>query len=272
MQTHRLSSHVSVVNDHMEVPTIGFLPVNAFVLHSAEPVVVDTGLSLPDRGFLDALGSVLDPEDVRWIWLTHPDRDHTGAIFELLDAAPRARVVTTFLGAGIMATERPLPMDRIRLVNPGETFDVGDRTLTAFRPPLFDSPATMGFYDPRSRTCISSDCFGAPMPSEDLAEAEDVREVPADALRSGQLLWATVDSPWVHTTDRDVYLGTVDRVRRMEPETILSSHLPPIVGGGTSAAFEMLAAAPMADPYVGPTQAALEELLAGFEPAAPPAG
>lgn len=145
MHIHRLAGDISVLNDQLEVPGIGFLPVNAFVLHGAEPVVVDTGLSLPGRGFMDTLGSVVDPADVRWIWLTHPDRDHTGALYDLLDAAPQARLVTTFLGAGILSTQRPVPPDRLYLLNPGQSLQVGDRTLTGFRPPLFDNPATVGF-------------------------------------------------------------------------------------------------------------------------------
>ena len=134
-------------------------------MHAREPVVIDTGLSLPDRHFVQDLGAVMDPADVRWIWLTHPDRDHTGGLFDLLDAAPKARVITTFLGAGIMSTDRPLPLDRVYLLNPGQQLDIGDRTLHAFRPPLFDSPATTGFYDDRSRVVFSSDCFGAPLPT-----------------------------------------------------------------------------------------------------------
>jgi flavorubredoxin len=180
MHIHRLGRQVSVLSDQLPVPGIGVLPVNAFVLHAAEPVVVDTGLSLPGGGFMDALGSVVDPADVRWIWLTHPDRDHTGALFELLEAAPQARLVTTFLGAGIMSTEWPVPLDRVYLLNPGQSLEVGDRKLTAFRPPLYDSPATVGFYDDRSQTCFSSDCFGAPMPSSELAGGSDVADVPAD--------------------------------------------------------------------------------------------
>jgi glyoxylase-like metal-dependent hydrolase (beta-lactamase superfamily II) len=268
MQSKRLNSDVTIIQDHLPVPTIGFLAINAFVLHAAEPVVVDTGVSLPDRSFLDTLGSVIDPKDVRWIWLTHPDRDHTGGLFDLLEAAPQARVVTTFLSVGIMSTERPLPLDRVYLINPGQTLDVGDRTLTTFRPPLFDSPATIGFFDPQSGTCISSDCFGGPMATEDLAEATDVRDVPEDELRSAQLLWATVDSPWIHVADREAYLRTVDPLRAMDPTTLLSSHLPPVVDG-VSDCLNMLSVAPMSDPYVGPDQQALEEMLAGFEPATP---
>jgi hypothetical protein len=266
MDIHRIGGDISVLNDQMPVPGIGVLPVNAFVLHAAEPVVVDTRLSLPGRGFMDTLGSVVDPVDVRWIWLTHPDRDHTGALFDLLDAAPHARLVTTFLSAGILSTERPVPLHRLHLLNPGQSLYVGDRTLTAFRPPLYDNPATVGFYDDRSQTCFSSDCFGAPMPSAELAGCSDVAMVPADQLRSGQLLWATVDSPWVHTTDAAGYLRTIQPIRVMDPAAILSTHLPPAIGR-TSEFLEMLTVAPHADPFVGPDQQALEAMLASFEPA-----
>ena len=78
MTMHRIGADVTVLHDYLEVPGIGFLNVNAFVLSGREPVVIDTGLGLPDRDFVATLGSVIDPTDVRWIWLTHPDRDHHG--------------------------------------------------------------------------------------------------------------------------------------------------------------------------------------------------
>jgi len=53
------------------------------------------------------LSGTIDPADVRWIWLTHPDRDHTGGLYDLLEAAPQASEVTTFLGAGILSTQPP---------------------------------------------------------------------------------------------------------------------------------------------------------------------
>lgn len=266
MNTYRLGDDVTVLNDHLEVPGLGFLPVNAFVLHASEPVVVDTGLGLPDRDFLTALSAVVDPAEVRWIWLSHPDRDHTGGLFELLAAAPHARLVTTFLGVGLMSCERPLPLDRVYLLNPGQSLAVGDRTLHAFRPPLFDSPATVGFFDDKSRTCFSSDCFGAPLSTADLATGRDARDVPPDQLRAGQLLWATVDSPWVHNVDRARYLDTVRSVQALDADVVISTHLPPAMGLGTQL-FDMLAEAPRADPFVGPDQQALEHMLASFEPA-----
>ncbi len=265
MNTFRVGADVTVFADPMEVPGLGFLPVNAFVLHAREPVVVDTGLSLPDRDYVATLSAVIDPATVRWIWLTHPDRDHTGGLFKLLEAAPQARLVTTFLAAGIMSTERPLPLHRLHLLNPGQSLDVGDRTLHAFRPPLFDSPVTVGFYDDRSHTCFSSDCYGAPLATAELAGGPDVREVPSDQLRAAQLLWAAVDSPWVHNVDHGAYMKTVRTISDVDCSTVLSTHLPPAID--LAAQLEaMLAEAPNADPFVGPDQAALEAMLASFQP------
>ncbi|NMN98224.1 MBL fold metallo-hydrolase [Antrihabitans stalactiti] len=266
MRINRIARDITVLADEMEVPGIGHLPVNAFVLHATEPVVVDTGLSLPGRGFMDALGSVVDVEDIEWIWLTHPDRDHTGSLFDLLDAAPNARVVTTFAGVGIMSTERPLPMNRVYLLNPGQSLDVGDRRLTAFRPPLFDNPSTVGFYDESSEACFTSDCFGAPMPSADLAIADDVGYSSPNDVRAAQHLWASVDSPWVQVVDETKFLATVSALAALQPRWLLSTHLPP-AHERTTEFLAMLASAPHADPFIGPDQAALEQLLASFEPA-----
>ncbi|WP_042366092.1 MBL fold metallo-hydrolase [Streptacidiphilus neutrinimicus] len=269
MPVHRIRPDVSVLGDSLEVPGIGYIPVNAFVLHAGQPVVVDTGLGLPDRDFLRTLAEVVDPADVRWIWLTHPDRDHTGGIRALLEAAPEAKLVTTFIAVGIMSCESPLPLDRIHLLNPGQSLDVGDRTLTAFRPPLFDNPATVGFFDDLTGVCFSSDCFGAPMPTADVAESTDARGVPAEDLRAAQLMWASVDSPWVENVDPKRFSDTFQPLRDRAPELVLSTHLP-AADGITGPMIDTLSSAAGLSPFVGPDQAALAQMLAGFEPPAGP--
>lgn len=266
MSPHRITPEITVLGDSAEVPGIGFLAVNSFVLHAEQPVVVDTGLSNPGKDHLSALAEVIDPGDVRWIWLTHPDRDHTGGLWRLLDAAPDARLITTFGGMGILSCEWDVPLHRIQLLNPGERLDIGDRVLTAHRPPLFDSPVTVGFQESRTGAFFASDCFGGAMSTADLACAPDLREVPDDERRAAQLLWATVDSPWVAMVDRAAYRRAVDDVRALAPSAILSTHLPPAVGLNDRL-FDMLAEAPDAPAFSFPDQAALDALLAGFEPA-----
>lgn len=265
MEKHRVLPDVTVLSDHAEIPGIGFLPVNTFVVHAEQPVVVDTGLSTDDKDFVSELADVIDPADVRWIWITHPDRDHTGGLWDLMEAAQQARLVTTFLGVGIMNCEWQVPLDRVYLLNPGQKLDVGDRTLTGHRPPLFDNPATVGLQDDKTGVLLSSDCFGGPMTSADLATAPDLRAVSDDDRRAGQLLWAAIDSPWVLNVDRARYAASVDTLRRLDPSAILSTHLPPAIGMNEPL-FAALDEAPDASAWVGPDQEALEALLASFEP------
>ena len=265
MHIHRPAPDVTALSDVAEIPGLGFLPINAFVLHAAEPVLVDTGVPAGRTAFLDALWSTVDPADLRWVYLTHPDRDHTGSLAEVLAAAPQARLVTTFLGFGIASMDFPTPPDRAYFLNPGQSLDVGDRRLTAFRPPVYDSPATTGLYDESTGTCFTSDCFGAPLGSAPDADVEDVAELSADAITAGQRLWVTVDSPWVAGVDRARFAASLAPLRAMDPAVVLSTHLPP-ARNAMPRLLDTLATAPDVDPFVGPDQAMLAAMLAQHEP------
>ena len=97
---------VDVIAATADIPTLGSLTINSFVVHGTEPLLVDTGTVAGRADFLAALGSVIDPQALRWIWLTHTDFDHIGTLHQLLAENPQLRVITTFLGVGIMTTSR----------------------------------------------------------------------------------------------------------------------------------------------------------------------
>ncbi len=254
---YKVTEDIYALPAFVPVPTLGVVPVNAFVLRAREPVLIDTGLIPESDAFMDALRSVIDPAELRWLWLTHPDADHIGSIHRLLAEVPHLRVITTFLSVGIMSLSQPLPPERVYLLNPGQSLDVGDRTLTAVKPPTFDNPATTGLFDSRSQAFFSSDCFGAVL-SSPAQEAGDI--APSD-LSQGQLLWGSVDAPWIHKVDRSMFARELSALREMAPELILSSHLPP-ARRQTEHLLETLALLPDAPPFVGPDQAAMEQMMA----------
>jgi flavorubredoxin len=196
--------------------------------------------------------------------LTHPDPDHTGALDTLLAENPDLKLVTTFLGFGILSLSRQIPLDRVYFLNPGESLDLGDRTITAVKPPTFDNPATTGFIDSKSRAFFSSDCFGAVLQ----APAERAEDVAADDLRQGQMLWATVDSPWLHNVDEGKFGGALNRVRELDASWLLSTHVPP-ANTLTDRFLQNLAGVPASAPFVGPNQVALEAMLAQMMSGAP---
>ncbi len=263
METFVLPGDVSVLHDSAPIPGLGVLPVNAFLLRAEQPVLVDTNMPPSRQAMVDAVSSLIDPADLRWIWLTHPDRDHTGALADLLEAAPSARLVSTFLGMGILSLELEVPPERVYLLNPGQSLDVGDRKLKAFRPPVYDSPATTGFLDESTGALFSSDCFGAPVTSAELAASSDVAAIAEDDLIAGQRLWATVDSPWLHNVDRRRFALSMEPLRQLSPSMVLSTHLPPSTRD-INEFLDRLEAVPDAEPFVGPDQAVIEAMFAAM--------
>ena len=108
-----------------------------------------------------ALRSVIDPADLRWIWLTHTDFDHIGALPQLLAENPTAPGSHHLPQRGHHEPVRPAAAAPSPPPQPRAELTVGDRTLTAVKPPVFDNPATTGFHDDKSGALFSSDCFGA---------------------------------------------------------------------------------------------------------------
>jgi flavorubredoxin len=254
---HRVTPDIEVLPTHFPIPGMGFLPVNAFLIKAKEPVLVDTGLEMDSNNFLKAIESVIDPRDLRWVWVTHDDADHTGNLRKVLEAAPAARLAVNALGMLRMSTAWQVPLDRVYWVNPGDRINVGDRRLTAVRPPLFDNPTTNGIYDEKSEAFFSADCFGGLIPSP----AQDAEEVREADLSRGMAIWACADSPWAHMVEPGKFKQGLERIRKMSPKMILSAHLPP-ARNKMEPFLKLLAAVPASEPFVAPNQAALEQMLA----------
>jgi len=141
----------------------------------------------------------------------------------------------------------PLPMDRVHFINPGQAVTVGDRRLTAVKPPVYDNPITTGFVADRSGILFSSDGFGALLPEV----PQDAADLDTGELQAGQVRWATIDSAWVRDVDSDAFGHALDRLRAIEPAMVCSSHLPPAPGAMLDVFVESLAMAPAADRFMG---------------------
>lgn len=252
----QLDESTYILPAYVPVPGFGILPVNASVIPGDEPVLVDTGLTALRGEFLEKLQQVVDPASLRWIWITHMDPDHVGNLEAILDLAPDARVVTTFLGMGKLGL-LGLPQDRVYLLNPGQTLHLRDRSLACLRPPTFDAPETTALFDSATGTYFSADAFGALLDRP----TETAAAVPADVLAEGLTTWATVDCPWLHWMDPDAFHQRLQAIRRMGPARILSSHLPPAEGIDEHL-FRSLDAARGSREFLGPDQATLERMMA----------
>lgn len=241
-----------------------YLPANSMVIRGREPVIVDTGAPVHRSQWLEKVFSVVEPEDVRWIFLSHDDGDHTGSLLEVLERCPQATLVTNFFTVERLALEKPgLPLQRMRWIEPGGSFDAGDRVLHLFRPPIFDGPTTRGLFDSRSRAMWIVDTFACLTPgSLDAADLSDEQLGQMSALNSAV-------SPWHAWLDRATYARHVDTVEAFGAQTVASAHGPVLRGRALDDAFDRVRGLAGAPIIPTPGQELLDELIAStlIEPA-----
>jgi flavorubredoxin len=235
-----------------------YLPVNSMVIRGREPVIVDTGAPVHRPSWLEKAFAVVEPEDVRWVFLSHDDGDHTGALFDVLERCPRATLVTNFFSVERLQLERPaLQLARMRWVEPGGSFDAGDRVLQLFRPPVFDGPTSRGLFDAKSGAMWIVDSFACFTPG-----SLDAEEVPQDLLAQVMPALSSAISPWHAWLDPAAYRRHVHAVEALGASTVASAHGPVLRGGRLDDAFDRLRA--LAGMPIIPTagQELLDSLLA----------
>ena len=255
-----VNGDIHVVTTYFPAGPLGVLPINWYLIEAKEPVLVDTGMPVEREQFLSTLGSLIDPVDIKWIFLTHDDNDHAGNLAQVMELAPKARVVTPFLGFARMADSHELPIERMLLINPGQSFSAGDRELTVMQPPIWDSPATHTLYDRKHEVLFAADSLGALIPGP----AEEVTDVSEAAFAEGFHTFARALSPWVHLVDQTKFDKHLETFRKLGPKTVLSSH-GPVARGRIDHLLRALSAVPAMEPFVGPDHEQMLAMMAKVE-------
>ena len=258
MDTYQVAEDTFVLPSALPVPGIGYLPVNAMVIRGEQPMILDTLAPVHRDEFHEKVFSVVEPKDVKWIFISHEDRDHSGSLGQLLEECPDAKVITNFLGLGKLSEEFTIPLDRVYLLNDGDTLDIGDRTLTAVRPPLFDSSATRGIYDPKTDVYFAADCFGA-VQEDPVAFVDDM---PAKDYEEGFFWMNRVNHVWYHHIPSTVIEETAVHIRELDPSIIVSGHGPTERHDPMKLCDWIVKIGDM-DPVPMPSQADFEKMLAG---------
>ena len=153
------------------------------IVDGDEAAFVDTATRFSVPYFMDALeGRGMRPEQVRYIIVTHVHMDHSGGVAELAKHCPKATVIAhpragrhivdpTRLVASVRqiygdeAFDRlygviePVDEDRVRIMEDGETLDMGSRTFTILHTPGH-AKHHFSIHDPASNSMLCGDAFG----------------------------------------------------------------------------------------------------------------
>lgn len=259
---HRSAEDVTTFTGFFPIGPLGILPANSHFIHAREPILVDTNGVAFQKGFLDALQQVIDPVDLKWIFVSHTDLDHIGNLDAVMQLAPNARIVLPGLGAAKMGLREGFDMSRLQPMDHGQRLDLGDRELVLLKPPTYDAPETTGFFDTRTRVLFSVDSFGALLD----APHEATEAIAEATLRDGMTMWAGIDAPWLGMVDKDRFGGLLQDIVRLDPAAIISGHLPVTRGAMIGKVLGNMLGALSEDRFAHPDREVIEGLFA--QPAA----
>ena len=254
---------------HQIQPALGqplFVYLNSMVILGKEPVIVDTGTPANREQWLKDAFSLVEPEDVRWVFISHDDVDHSGNLDEVMSACTNAQLVCNWAMIERHTNCFDFPLERCRWVMHEESFDVGDRSLHALRPPLYDSPTTRGIFDSKTGVYWSVDTFATPLPDPHVG----IGDLDPEFWDFGMTLFAFgALCPWLSLLDSEKFGRYVDGIQGLDIKTIAGCHTPVIEGPHIAQAFDHVRKLPSVEPPPLPDQSILDQIVAAT--AEPPA-
>jgi len=214
---------------------------SVYVLDSARPTLVDTGIGSEYERVLDAMATVgIEPEDLEIIAPTHVHLDHAGGAGFLAEACPNAEVYVHEYGAPHLidperlweGTKRavgeqiefytepkPVPEDRVRELQDGDIIDLGDHALRAHHAPGH-APHQVVYFDPGNDAVFTGDAAGIYTPSTDV-------------------IHPTSPPPNFHAEE---CLDDVEMIRNLDPELLCYGHFGPAHTSDRLAQYERVLA------------------------------
>ncbi|MDI2124625.1 MBL fold metallo-hydrolase [Yinghuangia seranimata] len=255
---YRVAAETWLVPRLVPAGEAGFVPVNSMVVTGEQPVLVDTGALIHADAWREDVFGIVEPEDVRWIFLSHEDMDHMGNLATALEMCPNATLVTDFGAWQRMSVHTPVPPHRMRWLNPGERLDLGDRTLQAILPPQFDAPTTRGFVDTATGVMWAADAFGAPTPGE----IHEQGDLPPGLWDEVFMPFNSMSNPWHGWLDADRYGRHLDELAALPVKVAASCHGPVLREDGLADAYLKAHAMAGAPVVPAPGQPVLDEILA----------
>ena len=134
---------------------------NAYLLETKEGAVLFDGWkSQYSQALIEALESLISPDDLRYIVVHHAEPDHAGSLPALLRWAPKARVLGHPL-VGKMLAGTPGLNGRFEAVRDGGSLSLGGVELRFIHAPWLHWPETMMTWLPRDGVLLSCDAFGS---------------------------------------------------------------------------------------------------------------
>jgi flavorubredoxin len=186
-----------------------------FIKGGKKNAIIDTVEPDFEQDFLDNLDQV-GVEKIDYIISNHAEQDHSGTIPLLLEKFPEAEVLCSAKAKPMLLDLLDVEEDQIRIVEDGETLDLGGKTLEFIYTPWVHWPETMSTYLQEENALFPCDFFGSHLATSDLY-VEDEQEV----LKAAKRYYAEIMMPF-----RKIIKKNLAKLEAYEIEMIAPSHGP----------------------------------------------
>ena len=237
---------------------------NAYLVRDRETALIDT----VKKGFAGTLlanvAEIVPLDKVDWVVCNHAEPDHAGSLPEVMAALPNATLVCTEKCRQTLALFFDMTAWKVRIIGPGDTLPLGDRTLEFVQTPLAHWPESMFTFLPQDGVLFSMDAFGQHYGTpERFDNASDLDAVMDEAAA----YYANILLPFGTPTAKAMAAAEKLPVRMIAPShgVIWRGHLDRILAGykaWTSGAVCNKVVV-LCDTMWGATERMAEELAAG---------
>lgn len=208
---------------------------NQYLIAATEPLLFHTGPRKLFPYVREAVRSVLPPESLRYVALSHVEGDECGSLREWLALAPSAEPVCSKVAAIVYVNDA---VDgNVRALKDDEVLDLGGHAVTWFDTPHVPHGWECGYlWESTTRTLLCGDLFTqAGADQMPLTQHEIVS--PSEAMRARTDYFAHAPN-----TRRDI-----ERLAALEPRVLACMHGSAFEGDGRAQLIELASALSRAD-------------------------
>lgn len=187
---------------------------NSYLVRGGEKTALIDAVDPSKTGELLANLQEAGVKRIDYLVSQHAEQDHSGAIGDVLELYPEARVVTNEKCKGMLIDLLQLPEARFQVVADGDTLELGGRTLEFLLLPWVHWPETMATYLRQEKLLFSCDFLGA-----HLAQCRPLLCEEHRTLEAAKRYFAEIMMPF-----RPQIRKHLERLARMDIAMIAPSH------------------------------------------------
>lgn len=212
---------------------------NAYLLEGDRSLLFDTLTQPNGDDVVDLIDDMLDGDGLDYLAISHPEANHAGNTFTILDAYPDATLLVPGTAAGYgaghggehelyhIATDSPDDVDQldneIRYVEDGDTVDLGGYTVEFTKPVVADHSFTVWMTERTTNTLFTVDWMG--FLHQASACTSYPHELDSDVAVEQVFRFHALAFPWLRFADVDEVEAAVEEVRGThDPDIIAPAH------------------------------------------------